>query len=53
MNRNCDTCKYFNEDWSVGYRECLNDDITDEELNKYFTINGKGCLYWEYACKEK
>lgn len=48
--RRCEDCKYFFEDWSVGYCECTKAneiEISDEELEVYGqTVE---CPYFEDA----
>lgn len=43
----CDNCRYFWEDTSTGTADCKNTDITQEELQDYFTDDNPDCPYWE------
>lgn len=43
----CWYCKHYWEDRSVGYAECECESITEEELDKYFTEDEKGCPHYE------
>lgn len=43
----CWDCKHYYEDMSVGYCECECDNITEEELDKYFTEDEAGCPHYE------
>ena len=45
----CETCKYLEEDLSVGAAWCENNDPnwTDEEIEKYYENGEDGCPHWK------
>lgn len=43
----CDTCKYCWQDYSVNASECECEDITEEEIDKYFCDGNDGCPHYE------
>lgn len=53
MGKECENCKHYDCDRTVGYQECLNDYITEKELDKYFSMNEKGCPHWECRNRNK
>ena len=49
VKRCCETCKYLEEDLSVGAAWCENNDPrwTDEEVTKYYENGEEGCPHWK------
>ena len=47
--KTCYTCRYFEEDFSVGAYWCENNDTTwtDDEVEKYFENDEPGCPHWK------
>lgn len=45
--RHCETCIHCFIDDSVGYYQCVNEDLTETELEKYFTNGEDGCPHYE------
>lgn len=43
----CDMCKHCWQDRSVNASECFCEDITEDELDKYFVNGEKGCPHYE------
>ena len=43
----CCDCKYFWEDRSVNDTECQNDNMTEDELIKYYEDYNEGCPHFE------
>lgn len=52
MIKNCNNCKYCFTDQSTGATECDYQNITEEDLQKYFTNEQANCSYWEGQRKE-
>ena len=52
--RKCKNCKYFCHDYSTGTSECARyDDMTEEEVDDYYTNNGgENCPYYEEDTRE-
>lgn len=44
--KNCCNCFYSFCDMSVNELECDNKDITEQELQTYFTEGKENCPYW-------
>ena len=45
--KNCCNCGYSFCDISVNELECGNKDITEQELQEYFTEGKENCPYWK------
>ena len=53
MQKSCWNCKYCNNDYyfATGTMECEKfDDMTEEDIEKYWTNEEDGCPYYE--CEE-
>lgn len=45
----CNNCKYFVYDNSTGQADCKQfENMTEEEMEKYFSNNEEGCPYKKY-----
>jgi len=53
MLKNCCTCGYSFHDPSVNDLECENKDITEQELQEYFTEGKENCPRWIEQNKEQ
>jgi len=42
MKNMCAKCSYYNEDWSVGFSECQNEDLEEEDIDLYFSSSEGG-----------
>lgn len=47
MKTNCTNCKHCWEDASVGHMECTCEEMTEDEMEKYFTNAEDGCPRFE------
>lgn len=43
----CRDCKFLFEDSSVNYFECECENMTEEEIDKYFVEDGDGCPHYQ------
>ena len=50
--KNCCNCGYGFCDMSVNELECENKDITEDELQDYFTDDKPNCSYWKESKKQ-
>ena len=49
MDKCCENCKHFSEDWSCGACDCDRlDEMTEDEIEKYFTNEEPNCKFHEY-----
>lgn len=47
MGCNCNTCKHCFRDESVGDRECMNDMLTEDEIEMYYAEMKDNCPRYE------
>jgi len=52
-NKCCETCKYFLHNKTFSQTECINEEISIEEIDNHFNNFLKGCKHWKnYLGKE-
>lgn len=44
----CNTCRYYDYDWSTGTSDCYQfDNMTEEEIENHYTNDQPACPYYE------
>lgn len=46
MKKCCETCKFYSYDGSTGTSDCSNDNITEEEIDLFYSEGMEGCPHW-------
>ena len=52
--KECTTCKFYSADYSTGTSECEQfDNMSEEEIDYYYSDANKGCPHWRPAFDPK
>jgi hypothetical protein len=40
----CRECRFYDEDFDTGYKECVNEDVNEALISVFFMEGGEGCV---------